>query len=178
MMFAGQENPWILFRSKKDIHIYIKSSNIIPAKLIKLWRKRVFFIHRSTVSSDFSSPFKQAKSKRLPFPFFIGQNTNSHPIFTLGSYTITFFFYFLVPNYRILWPLLCGPCVSVKTQPLPLIFCAWMTSLARVPPPWIHIEIPNSKLNKMMPSMKITLYWYERWILILMVKFIKLYFKS
>ena len=34
MSFAGQENPFIIFRSK-DIHIYFKTNNKIPIDLSK-----------------------------------------------------------------------------------------------------------------------------------------------
>ena len=34
MIFAGQENSFIIFRSK-DIHIYFKTKNEIPINLLK-----------------------------------------------------------------------------------------------------------------------------------------------
>ena len=34
MIFAGQENPYIIFRSK-EMYIYIKANNKIPINLLK-----------------------------------------------------------------------------------------------------------------------------------------------
>ena len=41
MIFAGQENPLIISRSK-EIYIYLKTNNKIPINLLKLWGKTGF----------------------------------------------------------------------------------------------------------------------------------------
>ena len=41
MIFAGQENPIIILKSK-EIYIYFKTNNKIPVNLLKLWRKAGF----------------------------------------------------------------------------------------------------------------------------------------
>ena len=38
MTFAGQENPFVIFRSK-EIYIYFKTNNKFPMNLQKKWRK-------------------------------------------------------------------------------------------------------------------------------------------
>ena len=42
MIFAGQENPLIIFRSK-EIYIYFKTNIKIPINLLKLWEKQGFW---------------------------------------------------------------------------------------------------------------------------------------
>ena len=41
-IFAGQENPLIIFRSK-EIYIYFKTNNNIPINFLKLWGKQDCF---------------------------------------------------------------------------------------------------------------------------------------
>ena len=42
MIFAGQENPFIIFKSK-DIYIYFQKNNEIPINLLEWWRKTGFW---------------------------------------------------------------------------------------------------------------------------------------
>ena len=42
MIFAGQENPFIIFKSK-DIYIYFKKNNEIPINSLEWWRKQGFW---------------------------------------------------------------------------------------------------------------------------------------
>ena len=43
MIFAGQENSFIIFRSK-EIYIYFKTSNKIPINLLKYEEKQGFLV--------------------------------------------------------------------------------------------------------------------------------------
>ena len=52
MIFAGQENPLIIFRSK-GIYIYFKTNNKIPVILLNNEEKQgffVIFIHEGTLT--------------------------------------------------------------------------------------------------------------------------------
>ena len=42
MIFAGQENPLIIFKTK-EIYIYFKTNIKIPINLLKLWEKQGFW---------------------------------------------------------------------------------------------------------------------------------------
>ena len=42
MIFAGQENPYIIFRSK-EIYIYFKRSNKYPHKFAEIMKKNMVF---------------------------------------------------------------------------------------------------------------------------------------
>ena len=52
MIFAGQENPFIIFRSK-EIYIYLKTNNKIPHKFVEITKKTgclVSFILEGTLT--------------------------------------------------------------------------------------------------------------------------------
>ena len=56
MIFAGQKNPFIIFRSK-EMYIYFKTNNKIPINLLKKWRKTgflVIFILEGTLTVSFN----------------------------------------------------------------------------------------------------------------------------